>query len=360
MRALITILDSTTETSMPFNEFVLYRGRHYTEEKQIVIICGPEGNLPSAEIPDGVDIVYAGRKPWRIRKTIRRTLSELNRQRIPYVIHMHQVQSGFLAELAMCGTGFRKKVLFTVHSTFSGYKLHNKFMSFVNCLLAQRITCVSHVSLQAYPKLIRRIKGTRMQAIQNGVDIERIDKALSLARRTAHDHVRFICVARLIPVKNHAFLIDVLSRCSASIRFVFVGEEDPERAIRKRAGKLGVAERVTFTGLIPRDEVFEQLWDSDFYISASRLEGLPVSVLEAMCCGLPCVLSDIPQHREVAEGEAALIALDTEKWASELNRLAKLPHAEREERAARVRQYVTDNFSLESMHKEYDSVYALL
>ena len=38
MRVLITILDNTTETSMPFNEFVLYRANHYPNEKQVLII----------------------------------------------------------------------------------------------------------------------------------------------------------------------------------------------------------------------------------------------------------------------------------------------------------------------------------
>ena len=360
MHALITILDSTTETSMPFNEFVVYRGKHYTDEKQILIICGQNGDLPKADIPKDLRIEYAGRKLGSIRKTIKHVLEELNERHIPYVIHMHQVLSGVLAELAMLGTGFRKKVLFTVHSTFTGYKLHNKVMSFINCLLAQRIICVSNASFQAYPKLIKRIKGKRIQTIRNGVDIERIDRTLSSAPPKAYDHLCFIYVARLIPSKNHAFLIDVLSRCSMQIHFKFVGEGDLERTIKKRAEKLGVSERVTFTGLIPRNKVFEQLWNSDFYISSSMLEGLPVSVLEAMCCGLPCVLSDIPQHREVAEGEAAILPFDIDKWAAELDRLAETTPAEREKQAARIRQYVTESFSLESMHKEYDSVYALL
>ena len=360
MRALITILDNTTETSMPFNEFVLYRANHYPDEKQILIICGPKEELPKVEIPNNLEIKYAGRKLSDIRKTIKSTIAELRLKQIPYVIHMHQVQSGFLAEMAMLGTGFRKKALFTVHSTFSGYKFHNKFLSFTNTFLAQRTTCVSNTSYQDYPSLIKRIKGNRIQALQNGVDIERIDGILSSTEPVSHDYMNFIYVARLIPLKNHKFLVDVLKRCDDRVHFTFVGAEDAEKGIRKKAEELGVIDRITFTGLIPRNYVFKELQSADYYISSSTLEGLPVSVLEAMYCGLPCVLSDIPQHREVAGEQAAILPYDVEKWAAEINRLAALPSEERVKMSDSIRDYVVENFSLQAMHKKYDAIYELL
>lgn len=360
MRALITILDNTTETSMPFNEFVLYRANHYQDEKQILIICGLKGALPNVVIPETLEIKYVGRNLFRIRRTIKKTIAGLNKQNIPYVIHMHQVQSGFLSEMAMFGTGFRKKVLFTVHSTFSGYKFHNKFLSFMNTLLACRTTCVSNTSYKDYPKLIKRIKGKRIQALQNGVDTERIDGILSETNDNAHDYMNFIYVARLIPLKNHKFLVNVLKQCDENIHFTFVGAEDAEKTIRKKAEELGVIDRITFTGLIPRNEVFSQLQKADYYISSSTLEGLPVSVLEAMYCGLPCILSDIPQHREVAGDEATILPYDVKKWVAEIKRMSILSPSERKNMSLKIRHYVERNFSLEAMHKKYDAVYELL
>lgn len=360
MRALITILDNTTETSMPFNEFVLYRANHYRNEKQILIICGSKGDLPKVEIPENLEIRYVGRNLGKIRKAIKGTIEELKKQHIPYVIHMHQVQSGFLAEVAMLGTGFRKKTLFTVHSTFSGYKLHNKILSFANTLLAQRTTCVSNTSYRDYPRLIKRIKGNRIQALQNGVDTERIDLIRCQSPQQPHPFVNFIYVARLIPLKNHKFLVDVLSRCDEKIRFIFVGAEDKNQEVRKKAEELGVTDRITFTGLIPRNDVFAQLKEADYYISASTLEGLPVSVLEAMYCGLPCILSDIPQHREVARNKATILPYDVEKWVAEINKFAGLPLEKRLKMGRQIRTYVKVHFSLDAMHKKYDAIYELL
>ncbi|MCR4814963.1 MAG: glycosyltransferase [Lachnospiraceae bacterium] len=369
MRALITILDNTTETSMPFNEFVLYRANHYNDERQILIICGKKGELPKVEIPKNLKIIYASRKLPKIRKTIRQAIAKCKEQGVPYGIHMHQVQSGFLAEVAMLGTGFRKKSLFTVHSTFSGYKFHNKFLSFFNTFFARYVTCVSNASYADYPKMIKGIKKDRMRALQNGVDTERIDGILrerdfinagpdETGRNS--ETVNFIYVARLIPIKNHSFLLDVLKQCDEKIRFIFVGEENSEKTISKKAHETGLDERITFTGLIPRNEVFVKLKEADYYISSSTLEGLPVSVLEAMYCGLPCVLSDIVQHKEVAGDGTVILPFDVNAWAKELNRLANLPKEEREKSGNAVREHVLKHFSLAGMHKEYDKIYDLL
>ncbi len=56
--------------------------------------------------------------------------------------------------------------------------------------------------------------------------------------------------------------------------------------------------QVTFTGLLARERVFERMLAADLFISASRGEGLPVAVLEAMACGCPVLLSDIPGNQE--------------------------------------------------------------
>lgn len=360
MRALITILDNITETSMPFHEFVLYRARHYLDEKQILIICGPKAELPSVGIPKSLEIIYSGRRLINIRKTIKRQLAKLENAHIPYAVHIHQVQSGFLSELSMLGTGFRKKVLFTVHSTFSGYKFHNQFLSIVNSFLANQITCVSHTSYIDYPRIIKLIKGKRIQPLQNGVDTERIDNTLATTGPIIHDGCTFIYVARLIPLKNHLFLIHVLKQCDKRVHFVFVGAGESEKAIRQKADELEVADRIAFTGLIPRPSVYRMLQAADFYISSSTLEGLPVSVLEAMYSGLLCVLSDIPQHREIAGYEAVILPNDAKKWAQEINRLIVLSQDQRERMSHQIRTYAGENFSLLAMHKKYDAVYSML
>ena len=360
MRALITILDNITETSMPFNEFVLYRATHYSDEKQFLIVCGSKQSLPRVDIPDDMEIIFAGKNLWNIRKAISSATQRCKEMGIDYMYHLHQVQSGFLAQLAMTGTGFKKKTLFTVHSTFSGYKFHNKVLSYFNALCAARIACVSNASYKDYPASIKKLKGDRLFALQNGVDTERIDEVTKNVTVGLHNGVRFIYVARLIPIKNHMFLIDVIKKCNSNAHFVFVGAEDEPQTVRTKAREKGVLDRITFTGIIPRNEVFEQLLNSDYYISSSTLEGLPVSVLEGMYCGLPCILSDIPQHKEIAEDKVALLPYDIDVWADKINEFTSYSSEMRVKMSSEIREYVKLNYSLQKMHEKYDKVYELL
>lgn len=359
MTTVITVLDNATETSMPFNEFVIYRATHYPAERHVLILCDKERKLPLVDIPEGLEILYVGRNLAKIRNCLSSVLNRESRNGARIIIHLHQVQSGFLTQLAMFGTGIEKQVLFTVHSSFSGYKLHNKILSLFNVILARYVTCVGYSSYQDYPKLIRRIKGDRMQPLQNGVDLERIDK-VQAGRDAGKATVDFVYAARMVPIKNHSFLVGVLKYCAPNVRFVFVGAEDAKQAIRKTASEEGVADRIRFTGLIPRNEVYRELKQADCYLSSSTLEGLPISVLEAMYCGLPCILSDIPQHREVGGCIATLLPFDTQRWADEINLIAGISEAERTCSSEAIREYAAENFSLAAMHKRYDAVYDLM
>jgi glycosyltransferase involved in cell wall biosynthesis len=62
--------------------------------------------------------------------------------------------------------------------------------------------------------------------------------------------------------------------------------------------KGGVMDRVTFPGFISNDDLPRIYHMADLYISASHVDGSSVSLMEALACGLPCVVSDIPANRE--------------------------------------------------------------
>ena len=260
----------------------------------------------------------------------------------------------------MLGTGFRNKVVFTIHSTFTGYKLHNKIRSYIDGLLSEYVVCCSYASYANYPKSLKRLKRNKVLPIQNGVDTERIDGILEGRGTESHEGVIFAYVARMIPLKNHNFLINVAKRTSPLSKFILIGKED--KGIVHKIKTEGLEKRVMVTGLIPRNDVFEKLKNADVYLSTSTLEGLPVSVLEGMYVGMPAVLSDIPQHREVATDKdfVSILPFDEEKWINEINKLVGQSHEELISLGDKSRAYVKENFSLAAMHKKYDEIYEKL
>jgi glycosyltransferase involved in cell wall biosynthesis len=141
---------------------------------------------------------------------------------------------------------------------------------------------------------------------------------------------------------------------------VFVGAGELADAIVVRADAQGLGDRVELTGLLPRDEVFRGCADADAFISASHGEGLPVAVLEAMAARCPAVLSDIPPHREIADGSDLVRFVrpgDIGGFAEELRRIRALGVVERRALGERGRAHVAARFSLQTMRSATDAVY---
>ena len=194
--------------------------------------------------------------------------------------------------------------------------------------------------------------------IQNGVDVERIDKALENVKKSPNDTLTCIYVARLIELKRHKFLFDII-QAVPRIKLKLIGSGSLEEELKLDAKQKNIDDRVEFVGSLQRDEVYKALFQSDVYVSTSSYEGLPVSVLEAMRCNLPCVLSDIEQHRELAEHCPELaLCNDLSMWIATLNALTKSNDLEKI--GLQNARDVKDYFSLDAMHKQYDLLYSNL
>lgn len=105
--------------------------------------------------------------------------------------------------------------------------------------------------------------------------------------------------------------VDVLARA-----FVRVAQQKPDvslmllgggsqgQAIRNTLVNGGVIDRVVFPGQISNRDLPRYYHMADLYISPSHVDGSSVSLMEALACGLPCIVSDIPANKEwVIEGQ---------------------------------------------------------
>lgn len=359
---LVTILDTVSETSMPLNEFVLYRLKKYPNIRQCVIVCDRKENTRMC-LPDDLDIYYAEGK-WKLLKNVFKQINnECINENEKVIVHLHQLKSAMLFYRAALGIKKTYQVLFSVHSVYALRNMKYKISSTFCSLFADRTVCVSEASYRTYSPAAKLIKGKKIFAIQNGVDVERIDQIIDDTEEncTAKNEEKvLVYVGRLIPIKNQKFLVEMFRKFS-DCKLIFVGAEDTNKEISRLVQKLGLEEKIKITGMVSRSEVFRILSQADIYLSSSTVEGLPVSVLEAMAAEIPVILSDIEPHREIAEKSefVKLLSLSKEdEWVDTVNNYLKLDSKELKKIGSECRKCAVDYFSLSKMHSNYDKVYA--
>ena len=113
---------------------------------------------------------------------------------------------------------------------------------------------------------------------------------------------RVLTVGSLKETKDHAILLRAFARLGRpSARLMIVGDGDLGPSLRGLAGELGVAERVIWAGF--QLDPWPFYASADLFVLASRLEGQPMVLLEAMASGLTVVSTDCPHGpREMLNG----------------------------------------------------------
>jgi glycosyltransferase involved in cell wall biosynthesis len=134
-----------------------------------------------------------------------------------------------------------------------------------------------------------------------------------------------VAVQSLYPHKGHNALLHAFARVVAHahepVRLVIIGDGDQTIPLRLLADRLSITEHVVWLGAVwQKDIVDSVLAGASAFVSMSRFEGVPISILEARQHGLPLVLTDIPGHRDGAGTSPAAFAPvdDTEAFANEV------------------------------------------
>jgi glycosyltransferase involved in cell wall biosynthesis len=99
-----------------------------------------------------------------------------------------------------------------------------------------------------------------------------------------------------VDVVARAFVKAAQQREDLSLMLLGAGSQGT--IIREILIKGGVEDRVTYPGLVNNNDLPRFYYMADLFISASHVDGSSVSLMEALACGLPCAVSNIPANRE--------------------------------------------------------------
>ena len=113
---------------------------------------------------------------------------------------------------------------------------------------------------------------------------------------------RFACVAALHwPKKGQDILFEALAGPAwrnRSWRLYLYGRGATQKTLAWLAERLGIADRVAFAGFAAVEEIWAH---NHVLVMASRFEGLPLAMVEAMLCARPVVATDVAGHAEIIE-----------------------------------------------------------
>jgi glycosyltransferase involved in cell wall biosynthesis len=229
---------------------------------------------------------------WILRNFIRENDIDL--------VICNSAYAGIYGRLAASLTG--KKSIFVSHGWSSIYQ--GKELSIVFNLIEKWLSKVSSstlcISNNDYRTAIEKIGITqgRLHIIQNKTFSQHLQ--LDLGHRS--DLLKVLVVARLDHPKRVGLAIAALGNYpGVHVYIVGGGRQEPELKAQVQNAKVL---NVSFLGSI---ENFSAFQDYDLFLLLSDSEGLPMSAIEAMSCGLPLLLSDVGGCHELIENNGVLV-----------------------------------------------------
>ncbi|HTK89979.1 MAG TPA: glycosyltransferase family 4 protein [Verrucomicrobiae bacterium] len=178
---------------------------------------------------------------------------------------------------------------------------------------------------------------TRVELIPNGVDTARF--VPRRGRRPDGGPFRVLYVGRLSAEKNVAAAVEATASLgaggpgSARVTLTVVGSGPLGDVLRERARSLGAAERVEFRGIVDQRALPHVYAEADAFVLPSFTEGHPKALIEAMACGLPCVVSNRGGNLSLVQDDITGLHFDPERPAELAERLRRV----RDDRALAAR-----------------------
>lgn len=281
----------------------------------------------------GSVFVLSGRNRHPLRYM--RQLTKLVREREIEIVHAHGNSATLTAELLAAKRGGVRVRMPHSHNTTCNMKAIDRLLRGVFYKTAtDNIACSFAAGEWLYPKYPYTV-------LNNAIDSERFRFSAEQRHETreqlgfSQDAFVYLHVGAFNEQKNQAFLLEAFERVaaqSANARLLLVGDGARRASCEARAEALGIRKQVLFLGL--RDDIPALLSAADAFVLPSLHEGLPLTLVEAQCAGLPCVVSDKVTREAALTDLVRFVPIEASQVFAEA--MATVTQTHREEASARA------------------------
>lgn len=334
---------------------------------QVTVIVLNPGLLEQRLREAGVAVLVYDERRLRPLRLLTALVAEVKRLH-PDIVHTHRLKENVLGSIAAVFAGGRS--LRTVHGAeefaFTSWHLHKRMYRWLDrwCgwFLQQAVVAVS---TQLAQQLTRSYPRVRVSAIENGIDIDALERQRLAAARLPGppDSIRVAFVARLVPVKRVDVFVEIAAQTIAAdsrFHFYILGDGPLAGWVRDAIAQRGLAEYVHLLGF--KDPLAPYLAKMDMMLITSDHEGLPMNLLEAMALEIPVVARAIGGIPEVLEHGACgtlMHSLEPADYVETMLAYRNAPDTFRA-KARRARTRVAQHYSSTVCAERYRHLYRVL
>lgn len=301
----------------------------------------------------GIKVIYLNKKPG-IDISIIHKLYKVMKQNNIDIVHTHRYVMQYAIPAAMMA-GVKVRI-HTVHNIATkevdGYRRILAHFFFKHC----SVIPIS-ISPLIQESVVKEYNITKEQTpvIYNGSDL---NKCLIKTDYRASKPFTIVHIGRFNPQKNHSVIIDAAQKLKEEgLKFVIklIGGAGNEEQRKQEVKQKGLDNEIKFCGL--QGNVYPFLQSADCFILPSLYEGMPVTLVEAMGCGLPIIASSVGGVPDMIESgkTGLLIKPNAEELTSAIKRLIK--NEKLRESLGKNALTKSKDFSVERMFNGYDNVY---
>jgi len=266
-----------------------------------------------------------------------------------------------------------KHCLVTIHTTYYGEVKNNVGNTFCLRFYKKITAAIEHYCLTRMNSTILftgvgeqvcneleniGIKRNQILTIPNGVDSEHFfPKNKEVLRKKfgiPSDSKVILSVGRLTAQKQPFRLIEVFSLIEQhldNVILIIAGKGELLESTTNLVKEKGL-KNVRFFGYVTNNDLPDLYASADCYILTSKYEGAPLTLLEAMASGLPCIVSDIPNHMIVQDADCGIIVCfdEIQKAAHEIMNYLESEHSDH---AKNSRKYIIENLTWNTISERY-------